>query len=165
MTRKWLVCILLPLALFAFYGCAKKAPVTPEEVVEAPPPPKPMEEVEPPPEPVVQDEVEVDPLDSADMREVNAAAIEQGWEADVYFDFDKSDLRPEAREALSTNARWLRAHPEFILTIEGHCDERGTNEYNLALGERRANAAKDYMASLNVDSGRLETHSGPRCEA
>jgi peptidoglycan-associated lipoprotein len=160
MTRKWLVWIVIPLAVLALYGCPKKPPVTPEEpAAEAPPPPKPVEEVEPAPKPEMADEVEKDPLDSEDLREVNEAAVRQGFHADVYFDFDKSDLRPEAREALSENARWLRSHPELVIRIEGHCDERGTNEYNLALGERRANAARNYIASLNVDAGRMQTIS------
>ena len=79
--------------------------------------------------------------------------------ADIYFDFDKSDLRPESQAQLAKNADWLKANPTYKATIEGHCDERGTNEYNLALGERRANAAKDYLVSLGVDASRLETIS------
>jgi len=109
------------------------------------------------PEP--EDEVEVDPLDSENLQEVNTEAVRQGFVANVYFDFDKSNLRDEAREALTGNARWLRQHPEFLLTIAGHCDERGTNEYNLALGERRANTAKDYLTSLGVEASRLQTIS------
>jgi len=161
MTRKWLVWSVVPVVLIMLTGCPKKAPDVPPEPpeVETTPTPPPAEEVEPAPTPEPEDQVEVDPLESEDLRIVNEEAIRQGWEANVYFDFDKSTLRPEAREALTANARWLRRHPEFIVTIEGHCDERGTNEYNLALGERRANAAKDYMASLNVDAGRFRTIS------
>ena len=77
----------------------------------------------------------------------------------MYVCVDKIMLRPEPRGARTANARWLRRHPGFFVTSEGHCDERGTNEYNLALGERRANAAKDYMASLNVAAGRFRTIS------
>lgn len=77
----------------------------------------------------------------------------------VYFDFDKYELKPEARDTLSTNAEWLKMNPDIQVQIEGHCDERGTEEYNLALGERRAAAVKDYLVSMGVDEGRLYTIS------
>jgi len=160
MNRKWLIWSLIPLVVVLF-GCPKKAPTPapepPPEVDTTPTPPP--EDVQEPVTPEPQDAVEPNPLDSEDMREVNDAAIRQGFVADIYFDFDRSDLREEAREALSGNARWLREHPEFLVTIEGHCDERGTNEYNLALGERRANTAKDYMVSLNTEASRVRTIS------
>ena len=78
---------------------------------------------------------------------------------DVYFAFDRSDLDPAARETLKANADWLRANPSARVQIEGHCDERGTNEYNLALGARRAAASKDYVVSLGVSVDRLSTTS------
>jgi peptidoglycan-associated lipoprotein len=77
----------------------------------------------------------------------------------IYFDFDKSDLRPEAQAILKKKAEWLRKHPEFFLRIEGHCDERGTNEYNLALGYRRAQAAKNFLVSLGISPDRIRTIS------
>jgi peptidoglycan-associated lipoprotein len=77
----------------------------------------------------------------------------------VFFDFDRSDLRPEARATVEALAAWLGSYPAVTLTIEGHCDERGTREYNLALGERRANAVRDYLIALGVDAGRLNTIS------
>lgn len=77
----------------------------------------------------------------------------------IRFDFDKYDLRPEAREILREHADWLLKHTEFEVIIEGHCDERGSGEYNLALGERRAEAARDYFVTLGVDNGRLTTIS------
>lgn len=77
----------------------------------------------------------------------------------IYFDFDKSDLRPEAQAILKKKAEWLKKHPEFFLKIEGHCDERGTNEYNLALGYRRAQAAKNFLVSLGVSPDRIRTIS------
>lgn len=161
MSQKWLVWSVIPLVLVLFLGCPKKGPDTAPEppAVETTPTPPAAEEVEEPEAPEAMDQEEEDPLDSEDMREVNSEAMRQGFEPNVYFDFDKSNLRPEAREALTGNARWLREHTQFVVTIEGHCDERGTNEYNLALGERRANAAKDYMVSLNVDPGRFRTIS------
>ena len=79
--------------------------------------------------------------------------------ADVFFDFDKSALRTDAVEQLKTNANWMQANASRKVLIEGHCDERGTNEYNLALGERRANAAKDYLVNLGAASSNLKTVS------
>jgi peptidoglycan-associated lipoprotein len=77
----------------------------------------------------------------------------------VYFDFDRSDIRPETRSILQKNAEWLRRHPRVKVTVEGHCDERGTEEYNMALGQRRAEAAKSYLVSLGISSNRLSTIS------
>ncbi len=77
----------------------------------------------------------------------------------VFFAFDSAVLTPEARRTLERQAEWLTLFPEVDLTIEGHCDERGTREYNLALGERRANAMSDYLVSLGVSSSRLRTIS------
>jgi len=77
----------------------------------------------------------------------------------VFFDFDKSDLRPDAIETLNRQASWLSTNGGVTVTIEGHCDERGTREYNLALGERRAAAAKQYLESTGVDGGRMDAVS------
>jgi len=78
---------------------------------------------------------------------------------DIHFDFDKYDLRADARDVLKANAAWLKANGSARVEIEGHCDERGTNEYNLALGAKRAQAAKDYLASLGISQARLSTIS------
>lgn len=78
---------------------------------------------------------------------------------DIHFDFDRYSLSPEARETLKSNAVWLKANLSARAEIEGHADERGTNEYNLALGARRAQAAKDYLTTLGVSSDRLSTIS------
>jgi peptidoglycan-associated lipoprotein len=77
----------------------------------------------------------------------------------IYFDYDKADLKPEAIARLDKAAEWLKANPSANVQIEGHCDERGTNEYNLALGERRALAARRYLVSLGVSSERIFTVS------
>ncbi len=100
--------------------------------VEAPPPP-------PPPKP--------------------APAIVLPGMADLFFDFDKSELRTDGREQLQTNSKWLQANTSKKLIIEGHCDERGTNEYNLALGERRANSAREYLIKLGIEPARINTVS------
>ena len=74
---------------------------------------------------------------------------------DVHFDFDKYDIRPADAEILDANAAWMKANPGYLMLVEGHCDERGTNEYNLALGERRAKATLTYLLSRGLDTNRL----------
>jgi len=78
---------------------------------------------------------------------------------EIYFDYDRYDLRADARATLKGNADWLKGNPSVRIEIEGHCDERGTNEYNLALGAKRAQAAKDYLVSLGITANRLSTIS------
>ena len=78
---------------------------------------------------------------------------------DAYFDYDKADIRPDARASLSQTADFLKGHPSIKATIEGHCDERGSTEYNLALGDRRASAAKQYLVSLGISADRINTVS------
>ncbi len=78
---------------------------------------------------------------------------------EIYFDFDRYDLRADARASLKANADWLKANPSVRVEIEGHCDERGTNEYNLALGAKRAQAAKAYLVTLGIAAERLSTIS------
>ncbi len=96
-----------------------------------------------------------------------ASAIIPGSEADlvknvgdrVFFAFNKSSLSPTARATLQRQAAWLKAHPQVTIRIEGNCDERGTQEYNLALGNRRAHAAKAYLVNLGIASSRITTIS------
>jgi peptidoglycan-associated lipoprotein len=78
---------------------------------------------------------------------------------DVFFDLDKSDLNSEAREALTKDAEFFRSYPQVRVSLEGHCDERGSTEYNLGLGQRRAEAAKNFLISLGITSERVETIS------
>jgi len=78
---------------------------------------------------------------------------------DIFFDFDRYDLRSDARDTLRKNADWLKNNPSARIEIEGHCDERGTNEYNLALGAKRAQSAKDYLVTLGISAERLSTIS------
>ena len=77
----------------------------------------------------------------------------------VYFGYDKFNLKADASKTLDKQAAWLKTNPSVTVTIEGHCDERGTREYNLALGERRANSVKDYLISLGVNPARVKTIS------
>jgi len=79
--------------------------------------------------------------------------------ADAFFDLDKSDLREDARSALTKDAEFLRSYPQLHVSLEGHCDERGSTEYNLGLGQRRAEAAKNFLISLGISADRIETTS------
>lgn len=78
---------------------------------------------------------------------------------DIFFDYDSSDLRSDAEQILKTDASFLKGHPSAKVAIEGNCDQRGSEEYNLGLGQRRANAARDYLANLGVPSGNMSTVS------
>jgi len=78
---------------------------------------------------------------------------------DAFFDFDKSNIRDDQKAALNEDVTWLKANGQAKVTVEGHCDERGTNEYNLALGERRAKAVKDYMVAAGIPADRVATIS------
>ena len=109
-------------------------------------------------------------MDKASMAEENSNSTasretEPGMtgglviEQDVYFEFDQATLTPQARETLVKNGQWLRINRDVVITIEGHCDERGTNEYNLALGDRRAETVKIFLADLGIQSSRLKTIS------
>ncbi|MGH9363275.1 MAG: peptidoglycan-associated lipoprotein Pal [Thermoanaerobaculia bacterium] len=159
MNRKLLVWIVAPFLLVALYGCPKKKPQTPEETLDVQTETvTPSTEIEAPATPTADDQVE-DPLLSSDLQIVNDELRRRGFAASIYFAYDEASLSDDAREKLSRNAELLRGQPQFTLTIEGHCDERGTNEYNLALGERRANAARDYLASLGVSGDRMRTIS------
>jgi peptidoglycan-associated lipoprotein len=86
---------------------------------------------------------------------------------DIHFDFDRYEIRPDSAKTLEANARWLKANPERSVLIEGHCDERGTSEYNLALGDRRATATRSYLVAQGVKESRITTISygkeRPRC--
>jgi peptidoglycan-associated lipoprotein len=96
-----------------------------------------------------------------------AAAVQPGSEQDlqqnvgdrVFFDYDKSDIKAEGRQVLQRQADWLKKYSNVTVTVEGHCDERGTREYNLALGERRATAVKKMLVALGVPANRVSTIS------
>jgi len=85
--------------------------------------------------------------------------MESKYLKDIHFDFDKYNIRPDAAATLKKSAKFLLAHPTYKIQIEGHCDERGSVEYNLVLGERRAESAKKYLENLGVDGNRLSTIS------
>ena len=164
MNRKLLVWAVAPLLLLVLYGCPKKKPATPDETLDvetetvAPTDTTDTTEIDDPATPLT-DETEEDPLASGNLQTINEELRRRGFSPDIYFNYDEDGLSDEARRALARNADLLRAQPQFTLTIEGHCDERGTNEYNLALGERRASATRDYLSSLGVSGGRMRTIS------
>ena len=128
-------------------------PAPPPPVTTAAPPRPPQPVAEPtivPPEPV-RDES----LSSASLDDLNRNSPMKP----VFFELDSSDLSPQAQAALKENGALLKSNPSWAVTIEGHCDERGTPEYNLALGERRAIAARAYLVSLGIGADRLRTVS------
>ena len=137
MVRNLLFVLLLSIALI-LSACAKKEAVPVIEEVE------PVEEVAPPLE-----EVEAEPVEPV-VEEVAPLVLE-----DVFFDYDKYNIKKEYKAVLTKNAELLLARPEAELLIEGHCDERGTNEYNIALGEKRAKAVLDFYVTYGIDAGRL----------
>jgi peptidoglycan-associated lipoprotein len=98
------------------------------------------------------------PAGPAPGSQADFVALMQGQDT-IYFDTDRYNIDSADIAALQSQAQWLLKYPNKRATIEGHCDERGTREYNLALGERRANAAKNYLVSLGVDASRLSTVS------
>lgn len=156
--------LVIPLAV----GCAKRPAVTqaaappptgaavtapPPPVTPPPPPPVvPPPPVTPPPPPVAA----APPAPAPPPPRPAPAEFKAISElADVFFDFDRYEIRKDAARTLDASAAWLKAHPDAPVLIEGHCDERGTNAYNLVLGERRAQAARDYLTSRGVAAGRI----------
>ena len=140
-------------------ACHKKPPVVvppppppppPAVVVPAPPPPPPPV-AQPPPPPVPAPPTEEEIFARMTVMELN----EKKPLDDVFFEYDKSDLSDVARASLQKDTDWMKRWTSTKVTIEGHADSRGTNEYNLALGERRATASRDYLVSLGVATARI----------
>jgi peptidoglycan-associated lipoprotein len=145
----------------ALGGCAPKKPPVARPL---PPPPPTTPEAPPPPAPpapvaerpvVTPPPVAEDPMASRSIDDLNRDSPMRI----VYFGYDTAELSAEARAALDANAAVLKKYPAWTVTIEGHCDERGTAEYNLALGERRAAAAQSYLVALGVPASRVKTVS------
>jgi peptidoglycan-associated lipoprotein len=171
-TRALVATIALATALLPA-ACKHKTPPPPRVVPTTletsapnvlPPPPEPMAAPGPtavaPPTDFVRDEPKItSEMLPNDIEELNRTAESRGWVQDAFFSYDESTLNPQAQAALGATATWLKSHPEISLLIEGHCDERGTEQYNLALGDRRANIAREYLATLGVDAARIKTVS------
>ena len=94
-----------------------------------------------------------------DIEQLNRVAQDRGYVRDAFFQYNESALSEDAQMALNATANWLRNNQQYNLLIEGHCDERGTEQYNLALGDRRASIVRDYLVTLGVESGRMRTVS------
>ena len=94
-----------------------------------------------------------------DITELNRVVQARGYIQDAFFEYNDSSLSADAQAALTSSANWLKKNSQYNLLIEGHCDERGTEQYNLALGDRRANQAKEYLVTLGVDAARIRTVS------
>ncbi len=138
------VALLAATSALTVAGCAHKKPPVESNPTETTTPP-------PTPTPAPQDTT-IDRAGQTGVEEVSALS-------DVQFDYDSSDLGSDAKATLSANGSYLLKHTDVSISIEGHCDERGTVQYNLALGERRATTAKDFLISYGVDAGRISTIS------
>ncbi len=151
MRRNTFFVIFIVIVLLFAFSCKKK-----QEVKVAPKKEETAKKVELEEEkiPVIKKETlsEEELFERASIEELNKQNILKM----IFFDFDKADIRPDMEPILSSNAEWLKKHKSVIILIEGHCDERGTVEYNLALGERRAKAARDYLVSLGIDPSRIK---------
>ena len=150
--------IIALVAAIAAAGCGKKVPAP----APAPPPPPPAAPASPPPPPPPPPPRAAAPPAAAALTEeevfgrktVDQLNAEKPLD-DVFFDLDKSDIRADARTALQKNSDYLKKWASVQATVEGHCDSRGSSEYNLALGSRRATAVKDYLVSLGVPASRV----------
>jgi peptidoglycan-associated lipoprotein len=153
--KQWLVAVVVVAAL-PFAGCGRKS-TAPPPLAPAPPPAAPAT---PPPAPPMAEEVAPQLDEYGRLKVMASDEIDRlGLLKDVRFDYDSADLRDSDRQVLAENAEVLKKFDFIRVTIEGHCDERGTVEYNLALGERRARVAFDYLASLGVAADRMKSVS------
>ncbi len=173
-----IILVLISLAFSLPAGCAKKEIVKEEAAMEKQAPVQPQEtgkekaleeqlvkEKEAKEKALAEMEAKEKAEKEAMAEEAAAKAEKEASQfADIHFAFDRYDLRPDEREILDMHAKWLTQHTEYVVLIEGNCDERGTVEYNLALGNRRANSAMKYLVDLGIDEKRIRTISyGKEC--
>ena len=144
--KMWIIMTLFVVVpgLMLTVACQKRVAVQQQPVV--------VEEKE---EVVVVEEKKEEPVVVPKETKMDTMVMEE----DIYFNFDKSNLTPAAQENLLQKAEWLRENRDTTITIEGHCDERGTNEYNLALGDRRADSTKAFLVNLGISASRITTIS------
>ncbi|MBU1196039.1 MAG: peptidoglycan-associated lipoprotein Pal [Proteobacteria bacterium] len=162
--RQWMnvVMVILVAGLFLMVSCAKKpvvvdpGPIQNQSTIEA-------DEAKLKAEQMEADRIKAQRLKEQLEKEKALAMVQAAKDhfvnQDVLFEYDSSELTSEAKLLLKEKAVWLQANPGVSVTVEGHCDERGTTDYNLALGERRAQTAKSYLVNLGVSGSRLSTIS------
>jgi len=171
MKRKWIILammFIIPAMLFSV-SCAKKAVMTEPSTTDtsAADEAARQAEMEKQKEMERQKQMEEERLAAERAEQLKAEAMQRDMmmaknrflNENVYFDFDNATLDYQAQELLKQKAMWLRDNPDANVVIEGHCDERGTNAYNLALGERRAESAKAFLVNLGISEARLTTIS------
>jgi len=141
-------------SVVALVGCHSNPPKTTEKAAPVAASAPAERVVAPPATPDTSRDTAAD-ITAQDIRTLN----EKGYLKPAFFDYDRADLREDARTTLASDADLLKRYPGFQFVIEGHCDDRGTEAYNLALGERRAAAAREYLNSLGVDTSRMKTVS------
>ena len=156
--------IILPLLILTLFlvGCPKRPATT---TAAAPAPAAPAAPAPPAPTPAAPSPPQVTPTPAAPAAPAptptpaRPAAPKEFMSIaelkDIHFDFDKYNIRPGDTKILDENAKWMKGNPNYLILIEGHCDERGTNEYNLALGERRAKSTMNYLVAQGVQASRI----------
>lgn len=157
---RFIITLVFTFLFLTFISCKHKEEVKPVEVVE------PVKEE---PAPVLEKEEEVyepepiKPVTEEPVTDILSYTVDElnkmGYLKHVYFDFDKYDIKEEYKKVLEENAAFLKNNKNIKILIEGHCDERGTREYNLALGQKRAEAAKNYLVALGIEEERIDTIS------
>jgi peptidoglycan-associated lipoprotein len=157
MKKVFILAVLLTLG-FILAGCPARKVVQPESPKPVITPEEAKEKaVEVKPEEKITEKITEPELAKIETKEEKPKYIEERSPfEDIHFDFDKYDIRPDAKPVLQAIASWLLKNTSVNILIEGHCDERGTDEYNLALGDRRAKATRDYLTALGIPSNRVE---------
>ncbi|MCX8160642.1 MAG: peptidoglycan-associated lipoprotein Pal [Candidatus Saccharicenans sp.] len=149
--KKFLVLSLTLILILSFAASCKK------KAKEVPPPPPPQAQEQPKVEKVAEPAIKEPVLSEEEifMKKTLEEINQEKPLAMIHFDYDKYDIRPDAVPVLEANASWLKKYPMVKILIEGHCDERGTEEYNLSLGEKRAKSTMDYLVSLGISADRI----------
>jgi peptidoglycan-associated lipoprotein len=165
--RRWQFLLIFPVLVLALFlvGCPKKPATTSAAAPPAPTPapaaPAPSPGAMAPSAPVPSAPAQAAPAQAAPAQAAPASPLAPSEYAsiaalqDINFDFDKYDIRPGDAKILEEGAGWMKANPNHLILIEGHADERGTNEYNLALGERRAKSTMNHLVSQGIQAGRI----------
>ena len=156
-----LITVIALSSVLAVAGCGKKAPAVAPAPPPAPPPAAPAPPPPPPPPPAPAPAPAPRPLTEEEIfarKSVDQLNAEKPLD-DVFFDLDESTVRDDARPALQKDADWLKKFASVQVTLEGHCDSRGSAEYNLGLGSRRATAVRDYLVNLGIPASRVQVVS------